>query len=143
MAAARGMTEAELMSAYLSSLEAHGERVEDRVGKEFRAWLFKFAKVVAADDSRTEAWQELKSRCDVLLLLQDLYLFTYPEDAQDAEKKTTADVLKDSCRFLKEELDKLIQRYDTLYKDTSELVRDPKLKLPEVLSSEISTLFKD
>jgi hypothetical protein len=143
MAVARGRTEDELMSGYLSSLEVHGERVEDRVGKEFRPWLFKFGKVVVADENRTEAWKELESRCDVLLLLQDLYLFTYPEDSEHAAKKTTADVLKDSFRFLKEELDKLIPRYGTLHKNTSELFADPKLKLLGELSSEISTLFKE
>ena len=142
-AAARGFTETELIANYLSSLKLHGERVEDRVGKEFQAWLFEFAKVVAANKSRTDAWQELKSRCDVLLLLQDLYLFTYPEDSEHAAKKTTADVLKDSCRFLKEELDKLIPRYGTLHKDTSELFADPKLRLLGVLSGEINTLFEE
>jgi hypothetical protein len=143
MAAARNMKEADLMSAYRSSLEVYGGTVEDRVGKEFRPWLHRFAQVVAADTPRVDAWEELKFKCDVPLLLRDLYLFTYPEDAEHAKKKTAADVLKDSCRYLKDELDKLIEKYGTLHKHTSELFADPKLKLLAVLSKEISALFSE
>ncbi len=137
------MSEAALMSAFLSSLEVYGERVEDRIGKEFRPWLLKFAKVIAADKPRFNAWEKLKLKCDAMLLMRDLYLFTYPDDAQHAKTKTTADVLKDSCRYLKEELDKLIEKYGTLYKHTSELFADPKVKLLAVLSKEISALFSE
>lgn len=143
IALATDVSEAERMSEYQSSLELYGERVEDRIGKEFRPWLLKFAEVIAANKTRTAAWEELKFKCDIQLLLRDLYLFTYPEDAEHAEKKTTADVLKDSCRFLKDELDKLIRRYGTLHKHTSKLFVDPKLKLLAVLSKETSALFSE
>jgi hypothetical protein len=143
MAAARNMTEADLMSAYQLSLKVHGGTVEERIGKEFLPWLLKFAKVIAEDKDRAEAWKELKFKCDVQLLLRDLYLFTYPADAQHAKKNTAADVLKGSCRFLKEELDKVIRKYGTLHKHTSKLFADPKLKLLAVLSKETSSLFSE
>lgn len=82
LVADRGMSEAEWMSEYVSSLKVYGETVEDRISKEFRPWMLKFAQVVAADTPRLDAWEKLKVKCDVLLLLGDLYLFTYPEDAQ-------------------------------------------------------------
>lgn len=144
MATARNMSEAKLMSEYLSSLKVYGRTVEDSVGKEFLPWLIRFGQVVAADKPRFDAWQKLlKLKCDVLALMRDLFLFTHPEDAQHAKTKTTPDVLKDSCRFLKEELDKLIPKYGTLHKHTSKLFADPKLKLLSVLSKETSVLFSE
>jgi hypothetical protein len=144
LAEARGMSKADLRSAYLSGLEVYGERVENRI-EEFIPWLKRFQMEVAGDDTRTrfDAWQKLKLKCDFLLLVRNLYLFTYPKDAQHAKKKTTADVQKDSCRFLKEVLDKLIPRYATLHKRTSKLCADPKLKLVSVLSEEASALFSE
>lgn len=142
LAAARGITEHELMADYLSSLKVHGETVEESVEKEFQPWLRKFTEVVADNESRTKAWQELKAKCDVPLLLINLYLFTYAQVPQQAEKKTAADVFKDSCHFLKEELDRLIKKYDTLHKETSDLFADTKLKPLFLLSDERSALFR-
>ena len=141
-AAARGITETELVEDYLSSLKAHGETVEESAGKEFQPWLRKFTEVVASDKNRTKAWQKLEAKCDVPLLLINLYFFAYTQVSQQAEKKTAADVFKDSCRFLKEELDKLIQRYSTLHNDTSELFAGAKLKPLFLLSDERSKLFR-
>lgn len=141
-AAARGITETELVEDYLSSLKVHGETVEESVGKEFQPWLRRFTEVVASNESRTRAWQELTAKCDAPLLLINLYLFAYTQVAQPSEKKTAADVFKDSCRFLKEELDRLIQRYSTLHKDTSELFADAKLKPLFLLSDERRALFR-
>jgi len=136
MAASRGITETALLADYRSSLRAHGETAEDRLHKEFGVWLVKFAQAVDSNESRTQAWQELKSKCDVLLLLQDLYLFTYPG-------KIVPDVLKDACRFLKKELDRLIPRYSTLYKHTSDLFTHANLRLLGELSDAVSVLFKE
>lgn len=143
LAADSGRTDAEPLSAYRSALDVHGERVEDRMGEEFSIWLIKFAKSVAGDVTRTQAWERLKTKCDVLLLLNDLYLFTYPEESEHGTKKTTADVLKNACRFLMEELDKLIPRYGTLQEKAAEVFADPKLKLVGVLSSDMSGLFNE
>jgi hypothetical protein len=140
---ASGSTEEAVLADYLSSLQVHGERAEDRIDKEFVPWLLNLAQAVASDDSRTAAWEKLKLSCDVVKLLFDLYLFTYPEDAQTAKNKTTADVLKDSCRFLKNELDKLINTQDTFYKNASELFNTPKLKLLRSLSRKINTVFDE
>jgi hypothetical protein len=142
LAAARGITETELMADYMSSLKLHGEIVEESIGKEFPPWLRKFTEVVASNESRFKAWQELNAKCDVPWLLITLYLFTYRQVSQQAEKKTAAEVFRDSCRFFKEELDRLIQRYSTLHEDTSELFADAKLKPLFLLSDERSALFR-
>ncbi len=79
MAASSDSREEEVVLAhYLPSLQVHGERVEDRIDKEFAPWLVHFAEEVAGDDFRAKAWEKLKSSCDVMKLLYDLYLFTYP-----------------------------------------------------------------
>ena len=62
LAAARGITETELMADYFSSLKLHGEIVEESIGKEFPPWLRKFTEVVASNESRTKAWQELNAK---------------------------------------------------------------------------------
>ncbi len=143
LAAAHGISEADWMSAYQSSLKMYGQTVEDRVGEEFRPWLLKLANVIEADEHRFDALQKLMSKCDVLLLMPDLYLFTYPEESQRAKKRTAADAFKDSCRYLKE-LDKLVPRYATLHKRTSKVFARRKLKLLRVvLSKEVSALFSE
>ena len=50
-------------------------------------------------------------------------------------------MLRDSCHFLKVDLDGLIQTYSTLHKDTAELFADAKLKPLFVLSDERRALF--
>ena len=52
--------------------------------------------------------------------VKELYLFTYTG-------KTSANVLQEACRFLKEELDKLLPKYGKLHKKTSTLFDHPKL----------------
>lgn len=130
LAASRGVSEATLLADYRSSLRSHGEQAEDRMPKEFSTWLVKFARAVDSDDVRTDAWHELKSSCDTLVLINNLYLFGYPG-------KTSADVLQDTFRFLKQGLDKLLPRYSTLSEDTSTLFNDPKLLLLAVLSEDV------
>ena len=130
LAASRGVSVATRLAGYRSSLQAHGEEAGDRMPKEFSAWLVKFARAVDSNDARTDAWHELKSSCDSLVLLNNLYLFRYPG-------KTSADVLQDAFRFLKQGLDKLLPRYSTLSEDTSTLFNDPKLRLLAVLSEDV------
>ena len=89
---------------------------------------------VDSNEARKDAWQELKSKCDVLFLLQQLYLFTY-------SGKTTPDVLQDACRFLKDELDKLLPKFTALSEATSVLFADPKLRLLSVLSEAVPQVF--
>ena len=124
------------LAEYLSSMKAHGERAEDRFTEQFSGWLVKFALAVDKNSIRTQAWEKLKSKCDVLLLLQHLYLFTY-------FGKTSADVLQDAFRFLKAGIDGLIPKYSKTCKDTSELFDDPKLGLITVLSKQIRPLFEE
>jgi hypothetical protein len=109
IAASRGMSEATLYADILSSFEAHGESPESKLGKEFRAWLMRFALALYDDDIRPQAWDELKSKCNVLILLKELYLFTH-------SGKTSADVIQNACGFLKEKLDKLLSNYKKLQK---------------------------
>jgi len=144
LAAARGITEAEFRAAYESSLKAHGETAEDNI-EDLRAWVIKFVEALWHDENRFKAWETLKSACNgnVLPILYNLYLFTYPTVSRRGEDKTTADVLRDATRFLKDELDKLIARYGTLHKDTSDLLNDPKLKFLGVLSTDIAALFRE
>jgi hypothetical protein len=87
--ASHTLVDANLLAEYRSSLEVHGERAENRIEKEFGPWLVKFAKAVDENEALKDAWQKLKSKCDVLLLLRDLHLFTYPEDFQ-ARKSESA-----------------------------------------------------
>lgn len=117
-------------------MQAHGERAEDKLPKEFSAWLVKFARAVDSNDARKDAWHELKSSCDTLVLINNLYLFTYLG-------KTSADVLQDAYRFLREGLDKLLPRYSTLSDDTSTLFNDPKLRLLAVLSEAGPQVFAE
>ena len=124
------------MAEFRSSLDAHDERAEDKLDKEFRAWLIEFARAVDSNDARKDAWHELKSSCDTLVLINNLYLFTY-------DGKTSADVLQDAYRFLKEGLDKLLPRYSTLSEDTSTLFNDPKLHLLAVLSEAVPQVFAE
>ena len=125
-----------LVAEFSSSLEVHGERAEDRIPKEFLPWLRRFAKAVEKEEFRIQAWDALKSKCDALLLLSNLYLFTYPG-------KTTPDVLQDACRFLKEGLDGLLPRYSRIYEDTSALLNHPKLRLLTVLSEDLGAMFDE
>ena len=55
MAASRGITETALLADYRFSLEAHGETAEDRLPKEFRGWLIKFAQALDSNDARMDA----------------------------------------------------------------------------------------
>jgi hypothetical protein len=61
--------ETNLFADILSSFEAHGGSAENKLGKEFRTWLIKFALVLHESEIRSQAWNELKSQCDVLMLL--------------------------------------------------------------------------
>jgi hypothetical protein len=134
LAASRGISEAALLAEFRASLEVHGERAEDKLPKEFSPWLVKFAQAVDGNKARKDAWQELKSKCDVVFVLQHLYLFTYPG-------KTTSDVLQDACRFLKDELDKLLPKFSAVSEATSALFADPKLRLLSVLSEAVPQVF--
>lgn len=136
MAASRGTTEAAILAAYHSSFEPHDQRAEDKLDKELTQWLAKFAIAVDENKSRTQAWNQLKSRCDSLVLLNCLYLFTY-------FGKTTPDVLQDASRFLREGLDKLLPKYENLYEETSNLIDDPKQRLFGVLKQEMIPAFKE
>jgi hypothetical protein len=127
MAASPGITEATLMAEFRSSLEAHGERAEDKLQNELSGWLVKFVNALYKDEIRIQEWEKLKYKCDVVVLLQHLYLFTY-------FGKTTADVLQDACRFLKDELDKLLPKCSALCEDMSTLFNHPKLRILTVLS---------
>jgi len=131
------------LAEYLSSLKVHGERAEDRLPEEFSAWLGKFAKLLDDRDIRSDEWQEFKSKCDWWLLLNHLYLFAKSGETTPDNLRTTPVVLQDACRFLKDELDKLIPRYDTLHKDTSDLFNDPKLRLFGVLTENVGAMFKE
>jgi hypothetical protein len=76
-AASRGVSEATLVTDILSSFDAHGGSAENKLGKEFWAWVRRFALTLHKDKARSQAWNELKSKCDVLMLLKELYFFTY------------------------------------------------------------------
>jgi hypothetical protein len=141
MAASNGVSTTDLVSSYRSGLAAHGQVVEDRIEKEFSVWLIEFVKAVANDVSRTQAWETVKTHRDIFLILNDLYLFTYPEESEHGTKRTAADALKDSCRFLKEKLDKLIPRYGTLHEATAGVFADPKLKLLGVMSGDLGKML--
>ena len=134
--ASHSIAEPNNLAQFFSSLKVHGEPAEDRLDKEFLPWLVKFVRALDKYEIRIQAWEELKSRCDVLWLLKDLYLFTYPG-------RTTPDVWKGACRFLKDKLDNLIPRYGTLHKHTSDLFNDPKLRFLGVLNKEMSVFFKE
>lgn len=86
---------------------------------------------------------DIKTKCDALLLLTDLYLFTYPDRSEHGKKKTAADAIKNSYRVLKQELDKLIPRYGTLLKNTSELCSDPKLKILNILINDLNEILNE
>src|ERR1700677_538036 len=68
--------------------------------------------------------------------VKELYLFTYTG-------KTSANVLQEACRFLKEELDKLLPKYGKLHKKTSTLFDRPKLRLLTVMSKSLSQIFEE
>jgi|ERR1700677_2245236 hypothetical protein len=68
--------------------------------------------------------------------VKELYLFTYTG-------KTSANVLQEACRFLKEELDKLLPKYGKLHKKTSTLFDHPKLRLLTVMSKSLSQIFEE
>jgi len=125
-----------LFADILSSFEAHGGSAENTLDKEFRAWLIKFALALYKNEIQSQAWDELKFNCDALMLLKDLYLFTYIG-------KTSADVLQSACRFLKEELDELLPKYRTIHEKTSTLFNHPKLRLLTVMSKGLSQMFAE
>ncbi len=104
--------------------------------KEFRPWLIRFALALYKNKIRSQAWDELKFRCDTLMLLKELYLFTYMG-------KTSADVLQSACRFLKEELDKLVPQCKRLRENTSTLFKNPKLRLLTVMSEGLAQMFTE
>jgi hypothetical protein len=92
LAASRGVSEATPLADYRSSLHAHGERAEDKLPKDLRAWLVQFARAVDSNDARKDAWHALKSSFETLVLINNLYLFT--------TSATSTDVLQDAYRFL-------------------------------------------
>jgi|ERR1700679_4070877 hypothetical protein len=122
IAASRGISEAALHAEFRASMKVHGERIEDRPAEELTVWLIKFVKTLAEDEIRIQAWEELKLKCDVALLLRHLYLFPH-------SRQTDADVLRGVFRFLEEGLDGLLPKYNKLYQGTSDLFADPKLRL--------------
>jgi hypothetical protein len=128
--------ETNLFADILSSFDAHGGSAENKLDKQFRPWLIKFALALYKNKIRSQAWDELKFRCDALMLLKDLYLFTYIG-------KTSADVLQSACRFLQEELDRLVPGCRTLHEKTSILFNHPKLRLLTVMSEGLSQIFAD
>jgi hypothetical protein len=136
LASSRAISEATLLAEFHSSLQSHRERAEDKLQKEFSGWLVKFAQAVDKNMIRTQAWEKLKSKCDALLLLHHLYLFTY-------FGTTTADVLQDSCRFLRKELDRLLPKCGALREDVSTVLNHPKLRLLSVLSEAVPQVFAE
>lgn len=95
----------ERLRAIESFFKAHDKRAEDKVKEEFPAWFQRFAVAATEKGSGARlAWDEVKSKCDVLLLMYDLYLFTYLGKA--ALGKTSPDIIQDAFRLLTNELDK-------------------------------------
>jgi hypothetical protein len=135
-AASRGVSEAALLAEFRFSLAAHGKRAEDNLDKELLPWVRKFVRAVRKDEIRAQAWQKLKSKCDMPLLLEHLYLFT-------CFGRTTGDVLQDAFRCLKEGLDGLLPKYRKTYEETAALFADPKLQLLTVLSEAVPQLFAE
>ena len=136
LAAARGVSAETFLAEIRSAFAIHGETADDGMSKEFRPWLIRFALALCESKVRFEAWCELKSKCDVLQLLQELYLFT-------CFGKTSANVRQDACRFLKKELDKLIPKYGRVHKNASTLFNHPKLRLLTAMSKGLSQIFEE
>jgi hypothetical protein len=127
LAASRGITKTALLAEFSASLSALGEKAEDKLGKELSEWLRKFVMAVGTNEIRLRAWEKLKCKFDVTLLLPHLYLFTYFGN-------TTANVVQDAFRFLKNGLDRLLPKYTKIREDTSALFNDPQLRFLSIVS---------
>ena len=121
-AKALGCSTPELRSAYLDCIGSFGEIAESKLQAEFGKWLIKFVGVLAESEARMDAWQKLKNAGHTLLLLGNLYLFTYLGD-------TTANALQHNWGILKDALDKLIADHEKLCKETSAVIDDPRLRV--------------
>ena len=132
--ASQTITDETRFAAYRSSLKAHAERVEDKMVKEYPLWLIKFGYAVDKVPIRTQAWEKLKFKCDISKVVRCLYLFTH-------SGTTSADVVQDAWRFLKDGLDGLLPKYSNISEDTSTLFNHPKLRLLTVLSNKVPQVF--
>lgn len=70
-------------------------------------WLKKFAEEIARNRSCTEAWAELKVKCDTSYITDLIYAFTFPGELPE-------DKGRDLFRTLKEEIDGILPAYDKL-----------------------------
>ena len=109
-------------------------------------WLKTFADQIADDESRRNAWNKLKDKCDTSYIIELLYLFTLADDPKARASKTRAKrdpktTVKKSPKtrvendqnaynLLTKLLTQKLARYDKLCDEIRSLMENPRIQHP-------------